>query len=352
MKSCLKQAFETQEVGIKEITLGSKKLIMHSVPFGETNFPSLNEEPFFTSNKKYKNSVVFTQVNSMHYLNRVRYLGESIAESGYEGVKSIYKHEVESPLPKNLDEITADITVVEMANATKTNDKSLIDRLVQNPSTPSEVVENFENLVKSVYKHILGKEPMRYFYNGKVVLDALFKSSCLVLGDIPESLIRIVVANTQSLEALEKIAFESVKAAKDMTPEDFAYLEYPEVFASPRISYMGMLLHKLVEESETVLAFLGKGEAQIIEELWEELILPWPHGFQVPASNEDPETLIRKHALLEAFMETKVWGAKFTRNPFAYLKKKEDFSKEESTACKKTFYKYFSHYQGSFTQTN
>lgn len=175
--------------------------------------------------------------------------------------------------------------------------------------------------------------------------------SKVLLGDMPEPLLRMQLGNTLPLSTVREIynlvvekLNEHYKEHPDvlMTMEEMTMIYFPHIFQMPRDLYMTAMLKEAFPAASQSAAFVGTPHYIPIQRYW---VGP-PSGInytqatyippQIP--NETPEMLIEKQALFDMLLDTKVWGQKYITNPFMYLHDSiEDIPKQDL----KYFMNYF-----------
>ena len=156
--------------------------------------------------------------------------------------------------------------------------------------------------------------------------------SKVLLGDMPETLLRLQLGNTLPLSTVRDIyvfvvekLVEHYKEHPDvlMTMEEMTLFYFPHIFQMPRDLYLTAMLKEALPSSSITAAFIGAPHFIPIQRYW---VGP-PSGVNYTQAtfippripNETDEMLIEKQALFDLLLDTKVWGQKYLTNPFQYI---------------------------------
>jgi len=169
----------------------------------------------------------------------------------------------------------------------------------------------------------------------------------ILLGDMPEILLRRILGNTISINEVRDIFKSVLKSIKDSEGEldiqSATYLLYSHVFLAPKDIYMAAMLKNILKACYSVLAFVGSPHFVPIQKYW----IPPPEGINYTTAttipkrimNETDEDLIEKQAIFDVMLNTRAWADKYVINPFPYIE--EDVTKIEKADMeyfKKTFF--------------
>lgn len=155
----------------------------------------------------------------------------------------------------------------------------------------------------------------------------------VILGDMPELLLRQIIGNSLSLEDVKdifKYVLEQISKAQVPITMGAATSQYfSHIFQLPRDLYTTALLRNTMQAANTCCAFVGNPHWAPIQNYWE----PPPHGVNFTQAttipkrieNETNEMLIEKQAIIDVLLDTRCWGEKYVTNPFPYIE--EDITK-------------------------
>jgi hypothetical protein len=165
----------------------------------------------------------------------------------------------------NLNEDTLDLT------------KSLATYSYPTLQANRDHLELTEPFIAAIQEHVVGKEWSKYIYINQLLQLALMGKSRVVLGDMPEPLLRIQLGNTLPLETVREIyAFVITKmqehyADPTLTPitmEECTLLYFPHIFQMPRDLYLTAMIKETIPASTTTAVFVGSPHFYPIQRYW------------------------------------------------------------------------------------
>lgn len=175
----------------------------------------------------------------------------------------------------------------------------------------------------------------------------------VMLGDMPDILLRQIIGNSLSLEDAKdifKYVLDQISKAKIPITMETATLQYfSHIFLMPKDLYMTALMKETLKAVTTMVAFVGNPHYTPIQRYW----IPPPHGInftqatKIPdrIKNETNEMLIEKQAIFEVLLDSRVWG-RHIPNPFPYINPDiTKISEEDLKHYKKTFFINLKKYQ-------
>mmetsp|Transcript_13895 Transcript_13895/g.13883 ORF Transcript_13895/g.13883 Transcript_13895/m.13883 type:complete len:209 (+) Transcript_13895:621-1247(+) len=182
--------------------------------------------------------------------------------------------------------------------------------------------------------------------------------SKVILGDMPEQLLRLQLGNTIPLATVREIYHFVVEKLNEhykenpgvlMTMEEMTMSYFPHIFQMPRDLYITTMLKETFPAGALTAAFLGNPHYIPIQRYWvgPPMGINYTQATYVPPKipNETEEMLIEKQALFDMLLDTKVWGAKYVTNPFLYLTESiEDIPKKDLDYFKNYFKQITSQY--------
>lgn len=182
-------------------------------------------------------------------------------------------------------------------------------------------------LINSIKTNIVGSDISPYNLINQTLYQSLMGKHKVLLGEIPETLYRQIIANSLTLDELKDI-FKFVadcleKMDNPISFREAAYDFLPHVFQAPKDLYLTAILKEAFQACVSINAFVGSHHINPIRSYW----IPPPNGInfseatRIPdrVGNETEEDLIEKHALLDSLLEKRPWGKKYIHNPFPYL---------------------------------
>lgn len=175
----------------------------------------------------------------------------------------------------------------------------------------------------------------------------------VILGDMPEILLRQILGNSLSLEDAKdmfKYVLDQISKANIPITMETATMQYfSHIFMMPRDLYMTALMKETLKAVNSMAAFVGNPHFAPIQRYW----VPPPHGINMSQAtkipdrikNETNEMLIEKQALFDVLLDSRAWGKELA-NPFPYIE--EDITKipeKDLKYFKKTFFINLKKYQ-------
>ena len=207
--------------------------------------------------------------------------------------------------------------------------------------------------IQSITDYIVCDKWSPYYEVNHALYLALMGKHKVILGDMPEILLRQIIGNSLSLEDAKdifKYVLDQISKAKiPITMETATHQYFSHIFLMPKDLYMTALMKETLKAVNSMAAFVGNPHFTPIQRYW----IPPPHGINMTQAtkiperikNETNEMLIEKQALFEVLLDSRVWGKELA-NPFPYIE--EDITKisdKDLTYFKKTFYVNLKKYQ-------
>lgn len=126
--------------------------------------------------------------------------------------------------------------------------------------------------IQSITDHVICDQWSPYFEINQMLFQGLMGKQKVLLGDMPEVLLRQVVGNSLSLEDVKdifKYVLEQISKAKVPITMGSATQQYfSHIFQMPRDLYMTALLRNTMMASNTCLAFVGNPHWAPIQHYW------------------------------------------------------------------------------------
>jgi hypothetical protein len=193
-----------------------------------------------------------------------------------------------------------------------------------------------EKFVAAITDHIICDSWSPYHEINQVLFKALMGKHRIVLGDMPELLLRQILGNSLSLEDVKdifKFVLQQISKAKvPLTMQTASLTYFSHIFLMPKDLYMTALLRNVMQAANTACVFIGTPHYVPIQNYWR----PPPQGInysqatRIPKriENETDEMLIEKQAIIDVLLDTRLWGEKYITNPFPYIEKDITLVKE------------------------
>lgn len=216
-----------------------------------------------------------------------------------------------------------------------------------------EVVERNNKVGQSMYQHVFDTQIGRYPEMNNIMISALILNNPIVLGGMPKILKRLILGNTMKLEDL-KTVFKTVctqsekimKVHKKANFSQVARFLFPELFYAPDVMYMSVMMKEMAANNkEGFQAFVGTDYIDAIVDNWQDSRVEGPKfadllGMPPRGSEDEVDTLIEKHAILDSLIGDSVWDAPYLKNQFPYLNAEENTDATIVDLRKKFFVNY------------
>ena len=214
-----------------------------------------------------------------------------------------------------------------------------------------EIHDNFSDmLINSISKYIFNHNYSKFFSINHLIYQSILNKQAVLLGDMPELLLRLILGNSILLSEVKKILFKAQDMFKAVLIQmdnhkgrlpikDITYLYFSHIFNHPKDLYMTGLLKLLMSEYSSTLAFVGSPHFEPIKNYWNEKV-NFKDSVEIPKRiiGENEENLIEKQAIFDVMMDTRLWSENYIVNPFQYIESDiKKFSEEEYDKYKKLF---------------
>ena len=312
-------------------------VVLHSVPELPQHFASREFDPHFITMQEYKPEIIFIQYNPMTYLARQRYVTHQLAMREVDEFNKKAMYAIDNPTPLTWDECIVNLVTLDMVRLNKTNDqldlsKSLATYSYSTIQAHEDHLKLTEPFVKAITDHVVGKELSRYHYINNLIYTAIMGKSKVLLGDMPEQLLRLQLGNNLPLDTVkdiftfvvEKLNFHYTQnPTLPLSMEDITLLYFPHIFHLPRDLYLTAMLKEAMPAATTTSVFVGAPHFVPIQRYW---VGP-PAGVNYtqathippPIPHETVEMQVEKQALFDLLLDTKVWAQHYITNPFPYV---------------------------------
>lgn len=288
----------------------------------------------------------------MPYITRQRFLSHKCALNGLEDYDIKGVENLNDPSPVSWEEAIVSPLILDMSNANQTHNKidytkgffTYSSPNLQQKSTHDNLTDKF---VQSITDYVICDKWSPYHEINNILYLGVMGKQKVLLGDMPELLLRRIIGNTISIWEARDIFKSVLKQIKDSEGElnirDASLMFYSHIFLAPKDLYMTAMLKDVLKACYSVLAFVGHPHLVPIQKYW----TPPPQGVNYKLAttipkrilNETDEDLIEKQAIFDVMLETRIWADKYITNPFPYIE--EDITKipqGDLEQFKKTFY--------------
>ena len=322
-----------------------------------------NDDPYMRVMKEFRPDLVFLQFDPMPYLARQRYVSYQQSLQGDEDYnkKSIYA--LDNPIPLNWEECVVNLITLDCMRQNVPYDKLDLTSSLASYSYPThqpfEITQKLTDpFISTISQHIASGSLSRYHYINNLLYLTLMGKSKVILGDMPEPLLRLQLGNTLPLSTVREIySFIVDRLAEHysknpdvlMTMEEMTMSYFPHIFQTPRDLYMTAMIKEAMRAASTTAVYVGTPHYIPIQRYW---VGPpgginYTQATNIPPKipNETPEMLIEKQALFDLLLDSKVWGQKYISNPFMYITESiVDIPGQDLQHFKKYFKKMISQY--------
>ena len=312
-------------------------VVLHSVPELPIPYTHRDFDAHFMTLQNDKPEILFLQFNPMTYLARQRYVTHQLAMREVDEFNKKAVYAVDNPMPLTWDECVVNLITLDMVRLNKTNDQLDLTKSLATYSYPTlqsheDHLKLTEPFIQAITEHIAGKELSRYHYINNLLYAAIMSKSKVVLGDMPEQLLRLQLGNSLPLDTVkdifsfvvEKLNFHySQNPTLPLSMEDITLLYFPHIFSMPRDLYLTAMIKEVMPAASTTSVFVGAPHFVPIQRYW---VGP-PAGVNYtqathvppPIPHETVEMQVEKQALFDLLLDTKVWAQHYITNPFQYV---------------------------------
>eukprot|EP00340_Litonotus_pictus_P000568 CAMPEP_0170519632 /NCGR_PEP_ID=MMETSP0209-20121228/4972_1 /TAXON_ID=665100 ORGANISM="Litonotus pictus, Strain P1" /NCGR_SAMPLE_ID=MMETSP0209 /ASSEMBLY_ACC=CAM_ASM_000301 /LENGTH=369 /DNA_ID=CAMNT_0010805571 /DNA_START=282 /DNA_END=1391 /DNA_ORIENTATION=- len=319
--------------------------------------------------------LIFIQQDPMPYITRQRFLSHKAALHEVEdySVKGIQN--LNTPAPLSWEECIVDLMVLDMADANEIPSNIDLKKGLLTYSYPSiqlreDQDKNEEKFVKSITDYVIADKWSPYHEVSNVIYESLMGKQRIILGDMPELLLRQILGNTLTIQEVRDIFKMVLSKIEDLGRNNTFHLDgsnlmederekslimgkitldlFSHIFQAPKDLYMTALLKRVATVAFSTLAFVGTPHFMPIQKYW----IPPPSGINYTQATKIPERLpnetndylIEKQVLFDILLGTRIWADKYVFNPFPYIN--EDFTKLENLdELKKVFFMNMKKYE-------
>ncbi len=291
-------------------------------------------------------------MDPMPYLTRQRFLSHKCALHEIEDYDIKGVENLNTPSLISWEEAIIDPLVLDMSYANQIHNKLDYTKGFTTYSSPQlqekSVHDNLtDKFIQAITDYVIADKWSPYHEINNILYEGVMGKQKILLGDMPELLLRQIIGNTISIHECRDIFKSVLKFIRDSDGEldiqDASYYFYSHIFLAPRDIYIAALLKNVLKACFSVIAFVGSPHFTPIQKYW----IPPPEGINLTTAstipkrimNETDEDLIEKQAIFDVMLGTRVWGDRYITNPFPYIE--EDVTKiekDDMNSFKKTFY--------------
>jgi hypothetical protein len=301
---------------------------------------------------KYNPDLIFIQLEPMPYIVRQRYLSHKCALHGVEDYDLKGVENLNDPHPISWEEAIVNPIVLDMSYANQIHNRLDYTKGFTTYSSPQlqekSVHDNLTNkFVQAVTDYVICDKWSPYHEINNILFEGVMTKQKVLLGDMPEILLRQIIGNTISIGECRDIFKSVLKHLKESNGEldmqSTSLYFYSHIFLAPRDIYISAILKNVLKACVSVLAFVGSPQFYPVQKYW----IPPPEGINYTTAcfipkrifNETDEELIEKQVIFDVMLDTRVWADKYITNPFPYIEQDiTKISKEDFNIFKKTFF--------------
>lgn len=304
----------------------------------------------------------------MPYMTRQRYMSHKAALHGVEDYNVKAVDNLNTPSPISWEECVVDLLVLDMSYANQIHTKLDYTKGFYTYAYPNlQLVSTHDNLtnkmIAAITDYVIADKWSPYHEISNILFESLMGKHRVILGDMPEILLRQILGNTLTISETRDIFKMVLSKIEDLGRNNVFRIDgvdllhdenekslimkritldlFSHIFQAPRDLYMTALLKNVGKAAFSTLAYVGNPHFIPIQKYW----LPPPKGInytqatQIPdrIDNETNEDLIEKQVIFDILLSSRVWAEKYVFNPFPYIN--EDITKIENLDnLKKTFF--------------
>jgi hypothetical protein len=331
------------------------QVILYGVPHGQDRYNSSSYDIFQRALTRNHPDLVFLQLPPENFMARQRFLSQKSALKGVEDYDPKALPSINPETPLSWEELVVNPVILDMIMENKTYEEINLRKSLLTYSYPEHSdkgdggIALRDKYIASVTSQIIGKQFSEFNAINQALYQALLGKHKVMLGEIPETLYRQILANNLSLDQLKDI----FKFCLDMSSQlstpvslrEAAHNFLPHIFQAPKDLYMTALIKETFQAATCLVGFIGRHHIEPIQKSW---IAP-PHGINMTEATRIPERdiqetdqeTIEKHALLDSLLEKRPWGQKYIHNPFPYLFEDITKLKDEDVAKLVQSFRFF-----------
>lgn len=295
----------------------------------------------------------------MPYITRQRFLSHKCALHAIEDYDPKGVENLNEPSPTSWQEAIVDPLILDMSHANQVHLKLDYTKGFTTYSSPQlqdkSVHDNLtDKFVQAITDYVVCDKWSPYHEINQVLFTGVMGKQKVLLGDMPEILLRQIIGNTISILEARDIFKSVLKQIKESEGEldivSATLYFYSHIFLAPKDLYMAAMLKNILKACYSVIALVGAPHFTPIQKYW----IPPPEGVNFSTActipkrirNETDEDLIEKQAIFDVMLGTRVWADKYVVNPFPYIE--DDVTKIEKDRMdgyKKTFFMNLKKYE-------
>lgn len=261
---------------------------------------------------------VFLQLDPLLCIHKVRALARRIVENKMNAVPLDHLTDC---VPRALAECTVTVQNLEIMAQ---GEHFVQGQSIFNVKAPEQMTSD---ILGALQEHVYSAES-RWDYLNMALFPSVMTRKPVILGDIPEPVLRCIVANTVSIAEMKDMFAQVVSvlqhhykhSADLLTPSEAFQDLYPHILSPPRDRYLASMLRWTASVHSSVSAWVGVQHVGPVTDLWEQAP-ELAEAVKVPERrmDEDDTDQLEKHAILEVLIGSETWSQSFLRSPFPYL---------------------------------
>lgn len=288
----------------------------------------------------------------MAYIARQRFLSHKCALHEVEDYDTKGVENLNEPRPTSWQEAIVDPLILDMSYANQIHLKLDYTKgfmCYSSPQLQEPVVHDnlTDKFIKAITDYVICDKWSPYHEINNILYTGVMGKHKVLLGDMPDILLRQIVGNTVSINECRDIFKSVLKHIKEVEGkikmEEATLSLYSHVFLAPKDVYMAAVLKNVLKACYSVLAFVGTPHFVPVQKYW----IPPPEGINYTTAttipkrimNETDEELIEKQAIFDVLLNTRVWADRYITNPFPYIEQDiTKIPKEDLNHYKKVFF--------------
>ena len=200
------------------------------------------------------------------------------------------------PKPLSWEEAVVNLITLDCLRANNTHMKIDYTKAISTFSYPDlQDRRTHDNLrdkfVETITNHIVCDNWSPYYEINQILFKALMGKHKVILGDMPEILLRQILGNSLSLEDIKdifKFVLEQIsKARVPLTMQSATIQYFSHIFLLPKDLYMTALLRNTMAASNCCTAFVGTPHFSPIQNYWK----PPPFGVNYSQATKIPKRI-------------------------------------------------------------
>jgi hypothetical protein len=241
----------------------------------------------------HRPEVIFLQLDPMNYILRQRFMAHKCALHEVEDYDIRGVPDLQFPRPHTWEEWVVNLITIDTLRANQIHMKLDYTKGVSCYSYPQVQEERIrDNLtpkfIQSITDYIVWDKWSPYYEINHALYLALMGKHKVILGDMPEILLRQIIGNSLSLEDAKDIfryVLDQISKSKIPITMETATIQYfSHIFLMPKDLYMTALMKDVLKAVNSMVAFVGNPHFVPIQRYW----IPPPHGINFSNATKIP----------------------------------------------------------------